>query len=205
MKGACIVAYGTAACREARGCIASLRRYNPDLPVVTVGEPVKGATCIPFRRRDPGGRWAKLNLETLSPFDHTLYMDADIRVRADVTVPFGILDDDYDLVMALSPRQGENVLGNCPQPDREATFRAAGTPAVLGLQAGVMWFAKGEAIGALFAAWRAEWERFSMMDQAALLRALLRAPVRLWILGAPWNSAGGAVIDHRFGAARRAA
>lgn len=196
------VAYGDAARRECRESIESLRGCNPGLPVLVVGEPVKGARCLPFPRRDTGGRWAKLNADSLSPWPQTIYLDADTRVKADLSAGFRALERGWDLVIAPSARQGGDVLGNCPAEDREASFDALGTWEVLGLQAGVFFVAWNARTRALFAAWRAEWERFGATDQAALLRALWRVPVRLWLLGPDWNGAGGAVIEHRFGRAR---
>lgn len=190
------MAYGERAIAEAGHSRASLARVHPELPVLVIGP----ETCP---QRDAGGRWAKLNLDTLSPFEQTLYLDADTRVRGDLSAGFRILADGYDLALAFSMRQGSDVLGNCGLPDRSATFEELACRDLLGLQAGVMFFQKGEAVSRLFSTWCEEWGRFRAMDQAALLRALARVPVRVWLLGRAWN--GGELIEHRFGAARRGA
>ncbi len=199
-RGVCYVAYGEKARKEVRASLETLREHNAGLPVRVVGEAVKYARHIPFERRDRGGRWAKLNLDLLSPFASTLYLDADTRVHGDLSVGFQALDDGFDLVICPSKRQGADVVGHAGQEDRLATFDALGCRKILGLQAGVFWFQKGEPISRLFAAWRQEWERFQGQDQPALLRALDRVPVRLWLMSSELN--GGRVVEHLFGRAR---
>ena len=60
--------------------------------------------------------------------------------------------------------------------------------------------AKNERTANLFDAWKREWMRYSGEDQAAFVRALYSAPVKIWLLGHPWN--GGAAIGHNWGAMR---
>ncbi len=157
------------------------------------------ATDIPCERRDQGGRWAKVNLDRLSPYDLTLYIDADTRVRQDVSAAFELLADGWDVVVAHSAQQGDGWLWHVGEAERNVTAREIGLGGVQ-LQAGMIGFRKSDAVTRLFSAWRDEWERWQGQDQAALLRALYREPVRVWLLGRPWN--GGAVIEHRFGAVR---
>ena len=71
---------------------------------------------------------------------------------------------------------------------------------MLQLQGGMMFWRKNERTRAFFQAWREEWERWKGQDQAALLRALHRTPLKLWLLSNEWN--GGSLIEHRYGAAR---
>lgn len=178
----------------------------PGLPIAVISDrPLSAGESqhVRFPDRDPGARLAKLNLDSLSPYERTVYLDADTRVRGSLEVGFLALDAGWEIVITPSKRQGGDALGNCPEADRQATFKALGTEDVLALQAGVMWFARTEGIARLFAAWRAEWGKHGGMDQAALLRALYANPVRLWLTGHAWN--GGEVVEHRFGAARRAA
>ena len=143
----------------------------------------------------------KLNLDRLSPYDPTLYLDADTRVRGDIGAPFAALADGWDLAIAPSPRQHSDALGNCSEPDRQATWEECGCNWLLALQGGALWFCKSEPILRLFAAWREEWARYKSKDQAALLRALWRAPVRVWLLGGDYN--GGQLVSHLYGRAAR--
>lgn len=205
-RGAAYVAYGGPAGREVAAAIGAFRQYNT-YPVTVIGDgapDIYNVTRLPFASLDGGGRWAKLNLDTLSPYDQTLYMDADTRMLAGVaTVGFQILDDGYDLVIAPSTNQDAQFLSHVEDDDRQATLAAVVNPLPLQLQAGVFWFAKTPAMLALFDAWRVEWLKRKQQDQGALLRALEKAPVKIWLLGWDWNSAHGTLVRHLFGRARR--
>ncbi len=144
-------------------------------------------------------RWAKVNLFHLSPFQDTLYLDADTRVQGDLSTGFDILDDGFDMAIVPSGNQDGDCLWHVGEDEREATFHEIGFVPIQ-LQAGVFYFRKSPAMLTLFAAWRKEWRRFNDQDQGALLRALYRHPVKVWLLGRPYN--GGQVIAHNFGVAR---
>lgn len=200
VQGVIYVAYGQAAKREAAASIRSLREHCA-LPVAVVGERVKGADCqLAFDEPGPGARWAKLNLDRLSPFGQAVYVDADTRVRGDLGAGFEILAAGWDVAIAASGRQGPDVMGHMAEGERELTLTELGHEP-LQLQAGLFFFNR-ETVGGLFAAWRGEWMRFRGQDQGALLRALRRCPARVWVLGGVWNRAGGEVVDHRFGAVK---
>lgn len=198
-RGIVYVAYGANARIQASMSMATLRRYTA-LPIACVSDnPLPAARHVYHPDADPGGRLAKLSLDTLSPYEHTLYLDADTRVKGDIGIGFEVLADGWDVAIVPSTRQGGDVLGNCTEEDRALTRETLDEP--LGLQAGVMFFRKVPRVVALFAAWREEWARFRTMDQAALLRALWRVPVHIWLLGRAFN--GGALLEHHFGRARR--
>jgi hypothetical protein len=202
MNGALIVAYGTNARREAGYAIEQLAAHMPGLPVAVVSDgPLPGARFIYMEQRDAGARWAKLNLDNLTPFDQTLYMDADTRVNGDLSAGFGILCDGWDIAIATSDRQRGELCWQCAEDERQATRQETATEP-LGLQAGVMFVARNDRTAALFKTWRAEWERWQGPDQGALLRALYTSPARVWLLGRDWN--GGRLVTHRFGMARAA-
>ncbi len=196
--GVIYVAYGQAARREAAASIRSLREHCT-LPVAVVGERVKGADChLAFDEPGPGARWAKLNLDRLSPFTRAAYVDADTRFGGDLGAGFEILADGWDLVITASGRQGYDVMGHMAEAERALTLSDLGNCEPLQLQAGLFFFNR-ETTGDLFAAWRGEWRRFREQDQGALLRALNRCPARVWMLGGVWNRPGGEVVDHLFG------
>jgi len=201
MRGVVYVAYGAPARREAGYSIESLRRYH-DWPVTVIGERVAEAAHIPEPRQDHGGRWAKVRLDTLSPYDETLYLDADTRVHAPIELGFDLLADGWDMVLTASECQGSDWLGHVEAEERDAT-RAELRTDLLQLQAGVFWFAKNARTAALFAVWREEWQRWGANDQGALLRAINKAPIKLWLLGRHWNTGRrDPIIEHRFGMAR---
>lgn len=204
-RGIVYIAQGANACGQAVTAIEHVRRVCK-LPVACVGERPLGVRDVEHiycadRRDDQGAREAKVNLYSLSPFDCTLYMDADTRVMdGSILAGFDMLADGWELVLTHSERQGHDWLWKVGEAERSATEIELGVQLV-SLQAGVMWFRKCAAVERLFSAWRQEWLAFRGQDQAALLRAMSQVPVRCYLLGRPFN--GGAVVKHLFGRARR--
>ena len=197
--GVVYIAYGWRAVKEAGYSIKTLRQHN-DLPVTVIGERVDATRYIAFDDRASRGRWAKCNLYELTPYRRTLYLDADTRVHGALDGGYDILGDGYDIAMSPSPVQGDGILWHVSDEEREATYRELGRN-LLQLQGGMMFWRKNARTAAFFQAWREEWGRWRGQDQAALLRALHRTPLRLWLLSNEWN--GGSLIEHRYGAARR--
>lgn len=195
-SGAVYIAYGDNARGEAAMSIRALRSRFP-LPITVISDrALPGVQTQVFDDPRNGARWAKLNLEQLSPYDCTLYLDADTRPRGDLTRLFVPLEAGFELVIAPSTEQADRALWHVSEQEREATFEALGFTPVQ-LQAGVMAFRKCEAINALFEAWRAEWR--GEQDQAALLRALYRVPVRTWLMSSHMSDA---LVLHLFGRAK---
>lgn len=193
------VAYGENAIAEAKLSIQSLRHVHPDMPILIVGEtPIEGCDFHFLEDTDPSYRKAKLHANLTSPFDQTLYLDADARPMMDISVGFDILSDGWDLVIVPSANQGKEFLWHV-NPEERAETKTALQGATLQLQGGVFWFGSTPQITAFFEAWRGEWEQYQGQDQGALLRALHKCPIRVWLLARPFN--GGAVIQHRFGKA----
>ncbi len=193
--GVCFVAYGGNALRELQLAAAQLRQVAPKLRYTAITQQNFDS--------EQTGRWAKLNLDTLSPYDHTLYLDVDTRVkdRAIMTV-FDILHDGYDLVIAPSTNQHREVFSHIRETERETTFAFLENPMPLQLQAGVFGFRKSAQVARLFQIWRDEWQQGDGQDQAALLRALDCQPLRIWLLSWDWNSLHGSIVEHLFGRAR---
>lgn len=199
--GVTYVAYGDAAGREANMSATSLR-LNHRYPVAVIGnQPIPLAKTVKFAEPGWGARWAKLNLDTLSPFDDTLYLDADTRVRGDLSTFFCWLDHGYDLVIGVSGNQGEKALWHVPEPERDRTLDAIGFTPVQ-LQAGIFAFRKSPVISAFFSSWRAEYrdEETPQQDQAALLRALYTTPVRMMLLSRAFCDM---TVSHLFGKLRQ--
>lgn len=201
-RGVCLIAYGAKAEQEAHDCIASLRDHH-NWPYVVCGGFIDTqyvAILQPDEYNDiRRSRWAKVTLNRWSPFSDTLYLDADTRVQGDLSAGFEMLDDGWDMVITPSGSQGTENMWHITQEEREATYEAYRCGDILQLQGGVFWFRKSDAVLRFFAAWRAEWLRWKQFDQAAILRALRIAPVRLHLLGRTFN--GGAVVQHRHGRA----
>lgn len=199
-RGALYVAYGEKSETEAGLSALALKEHNPGLPITLIQE-----DFAPFPGMDntQRSRWAKLNMDRLSPYDETLYVDADTRAGADVMAGFAILEDGFDIALCASENQGQDALWHVGEVERDQTFIGLGYHP-LQLQAGVMFVRKSKTTTAFFKRWRQEWLVYRGQDQAALLRALAACPVKMWLLGRQWNGSGrhGTVIRHLYGRCR---
>jgi lipopolysaccharide biosynthesis glycosyltransferase len=188
-QGVVYIAIGPKAQAEAEQSAASLKKYN-DLPVTVISE---------FDNPGKGARWAKLNIDRLVDYDRVLYLDADTRIHGDITVGFNFLDD-WDIAIAPSENQGGEVFKHIKTGERLQTIREL-EYVPLQLQAGMMFFHR-QRCKQLFELWRQEWLRWQDQDQAALLRAMTKCPMRVWLLGYDWNHRDGKLIQHLFGRCR---
>lgn len=199
--GVVYVAYGKPARKEARLSIQQFRLFNRMPVIVISNEPLqRSIKHIHYPNRDKGARQAKLNVNKLSPFQYTLYLDADTRPYQSLKLGFDILADGFDLVIAPSTKQNRDFLWHCDELDRKETVDIYWI-APLALQGGVFYFAKNVRTDAFFESWREEWAKYKNQDQGALLRALHNVPLKVWLLGTCWN--GGAIVGHRYGQAKR--
>lgn len=192
-RGVCLIAYGRKAEQEAHECLKSVLRFN-SWPHCFAGDQIEQAPDYTDVQKS---RWAKVTLDRWSPFDRTLYLDADTRVQGNISAGFDMLDDGFEVLIAASAQQGNQNMWHISREEREKTFDQYQCDEVLQLQGGVFWFRQCEAVRRFFEAWRVAWLEYRQFDQAALLRALHMAPVRLHVLGWPFN--GGALIAHRYG------
>jgi lipopolysaccharide biosynthesis glycosyltransferase len=190
--GACYVVYGDNYAISARQSITSLLICN-HLPVSVIGADIGMADNIPQPQQDNGGRLAKISLLDLSPYDDTLYIDADTVVYGDIGFGFRVLNDGYDIAIAPSKNQGQDCLIHSSPEDRELTCKSLGF-IPLQLQAGVIFVRRNESTKRLFSVWRDEWRKLQDKDQGALLRAMRIAPVKLFLLSSAYN--GGELIEH---------
>jgi len=196
MRGVIIVALGAKARNEAAKCVASLEKHSD--AYVKVVTSVEGQADLTTEQK---AHWLKTRVFDISPYDYTLLLDADTRVRGDISFGFGLLEAGWDIAMVPSqpPRRGA-VLWHLSAAEREYTLNKIGHWDHIMLNTGVMFFRKSPAAQELWSAWNEEWLRFKDRDQGAFLRALHRCPVYLWLLGTDYNSRRGSIIEHHFGA-----
>lgn len=197
-RGAVYIVHGEKAVKAAEKSIDYFMQNNP-YPVAVIGDFIEMTQQIYFDDVNSKGRFTKVNLFDLSPFDQTLYLDADTVPHADLTAGFDILDDGFDVVIMPSSQQGNDCLWHVEEEERKYTFDLVGNNP-LQLQAGLFYFRKNKRTKQLFHYWKMEWYQFVGQDQGALLRALSYSPVKIWLLGYPWN--GGAMVAHNFGDCR---
>ncbi len=153
---------------------------------------------------DQQAHWAKVNADRWSPYDFTLLLDADTRIKGDLSWGFKMLYKGWDMLVAPSipTAASGKVLWNLNGEERRITLQELGVWQHIMLNTGVMYFNKAERVSKLFELWRSEWLRYKDRDQGAFLRALNQRSVNLWLLGHPYNSAQGEVVTHLFGKAR---
>lgn len=190
--GLMFVAIGDKAAEQFRYASNSLNEINNHYPV----EAIRGDYGAANKH---ASRHAKTTLFDQAPYDRFVYLDADTRPRESLQPLFDILSDGWDIVLAISSNQDENLFWHVGEAEREKTLEEIAIKP-LQLQCGMMAVCKNERTKALFERWHKEWMRYSGEDQAAFIRALYQAPVKIWLVGQPWN--GGAAISHNWGALR---
>jgi hypothetical protein len=199
--------------------MASLWTRAPGLPVLVVGDQEAEAH---FGGR-PGVRCATLEVDPydrtraarvqflagrvkpllygLSPWDQTLYVDADSAFRADPALGFDLLERwDFALAETETRTLQDSIAG---AEETLWTAQWTGTPHLLYHNSGMLFWRKHERVQRLFQLWAEEWARFEGWDeQVALLRALLRSEALYLTLPYTWNHRFGGkavLLHHRFG------
>jgi len=212
-KGVFYVAYGKAAKDQLTIALGHLRRVHPTWKVAVVSDerPVCRQGFAPpmwIQHKDTGGgvRDIKLKMYELSPFKNTLYMDVDTRLRYSIAAGWDMLADGWEMLVRPTNRIEDKVFHHIDQlanqvGERAFTLEALGGFPCISYQGGAMWFRKCERVKAFFDLWQQEWRQFAEQDQAALMRALRKVPVRIWTLSRDWN--GGCLLGHYHGHARR--
>jgi len=199
--GIIYVAYGDRAYSALERSILAVRGKK-DWRIAVVSDTAENGVLNLFHPdTHPGAREAKLSINQITPFEYSLYLDADTLPKGTLDAGFKMLRDGWDLVIVPSQQQdANNLFWHVSPEERQYTYDAVGyTP--LQLQGGVFYFADNERVRAFFHEWREQWALYRDQDQAALVRALHKCPLKVWLLGQPYNN--GAVIEHRFGTARR--
>jgi hypothetical protein len=115
-------------------------------------------------------RWLKTQINAYSPYEETLFLDADILPLDDLSSLWPYLDQ-ADVAMAADRM---SVIGRCDhiaQAEVEFTLERL-APHTMHFNSGVMLWRRTAATEALFTQWHREWQRFGQQDQLALARAL---------------------------------
>lgn len=207
-RGVFYVACGEPAIKQCLSSIASLQRSNPHLPFCVYTDNPRpfrkiGASCVlKAPESDRYGRIGKLNAYSISPYDFTLYLDADTRVFGELSLPFCALEDGWDFVATFSVNQGrEKWLWHIPERERERTWQGIGFYSAQ-VQGGVWAFRKTQNVRSFFGVWQRVYEGAeSEREQGAMQTAFNSVQMKTYFLGQDFN--GGNVIRHNYGTARR--
>lgn len=219
-RGVIYMAWGKNAIEQAKQSIGSLRRFLPKMPVMVVGDeetcqafeddPSIETTCCdvdPFDETQKKGFQflagrVKPLLDKISPFERTLYVDADTYFQQSPTEGFKLLDR-WDVALAETQTRnlGEGIAG---KKECAVTAEALGSRLLLYHNSGMIFWRKNERTKALFELWSGEWLRFGGWDeQVAFLRALVRSEAIYLTLPYTWNHSGlneCYMLSHWFGA-----
>jgi len=194
--GVYYVAIGEPARKGVQQAITSFQEFMPNIPAALAAEAPTGVEDVFIKSEmvDIGGRSQKLRIYNLAPtqWQYILYLDADTEVIADIGFLFDLLQDGWEFVICRNPDKYHVVrkMGRPDnQPEVEETLRILGSEELIQYNGGVFAFRRCERVERFFAAWYEEWHtRWASRDQAALLRALWRVPLRMYILGTEWNT-----------------
>ena len=172
--------------KEAEASMRSLWKKEPEMPVLVVGD---GQACAHFTGRervlthkcdvDPftsqtafgfkAGRIKPL-LAGISPFERSLYVDAETEFKISPRMGFDLLER-WDFVVAEAEiRSLANSFLDHTEADRTAAWLK--TPYILYHNSGMLFWRKNDVTAHLFELWGKEWLKFKGWDeQVALLRA----------------------------------
>jgi hypothetical protein len=207
-RGVLYIAFGDRAQEQLQVSLRSLQKFAPHLAVRVVSDrEVFGAKTIIRPDVDAGARTYKTQMYSLSPFAQTLFLDVDTELRSSPQPGFNLLGY-VDLVLGQDTNRNF-ATNHWPylNPDEVKTTAAElGTDHHMYFNDGVVFFNRNPRVEAMMTAWHAEWQRWKMHDQMALLRAIHKNPVRIAPMRAPWNthvSAQAVFVFHKHHMARR--
>jgi hypothetical protein len=226
--GIIYMTFGNNAVESAEKSIASIKAIGIDLPIATIGtHKIQHTTFIPWYRHQPWtddkanpdqrfrAGYVKPFVYEFSPFDYTLYLDADTEIQKDFRKAFNYLSS-YDLCVVHGTEN--RTLGRSRKHFQALEFAVPFwnqfrgeleySCAVLGpetriMNSGVIFFRKSPEAQSFFKAWYEEWLRFGgWEEQHAFLRVERNHPAKIFNLSTKWNQKHlqpTTIIWHRMG------
>lgn len=189
--GVIYVAFGDRAIDCCKKSIETLRQMHGDLlNVAVISDRVLAEADIPIVRKDVSSlaREYKTRVYWYSPFQYTLYLDADTEIVGDVACGFHSLLNGWDMAAAFDFRETLADIDHLQPEDKEFTIGHVGAQYATHYNTGVLFFRKNEAVRDLFLLWHSEWRRFRHYDQGAFVRAIHGSQVKVWTLAPEWNT-----------------
>ena len=202
-RGVVFMCWGEPATLQAEASMRSLWRHEPEMPVLVVGdsdaaryfagrERVTAVECgvDPFSSESLFGFKAgriKPLLARLSPFERSLYVDAETEFKRSPAEGFALLDR-WDFVVAEAETRSLATIHPSNRQEPEETAAWIGTPHILYHNSGMFFWRRSEQVLALFDLWHEEWLRYQGWDeQVALLRAILKSDALCLNVPFTWN------------------
>lgn len=202
------MAFGPKAGASVSRSIFSLQRLGVSYPVTVIGDRrVMGTDFREWIGESPFDTSQRTNfkfragrikplLYQCSPYDWTLYVDADAVFMKPIEEGFRLLDE-FDMVvteetLTLAELYNKQLAGwEINIQERDVTVvEIGGDDTQKFINSGVMFFRKSKAVAKLFNDWHSEWQRFQQWDeQLSLTRALHNNPaVKVKRLPVAWNA-----------------
>lgn len=205
-KGVIYICWGEPAIYGVESSIKSLRIYVPTMPIVVVGDNttvvhfsnrnhITPIECLinPFNNKGSWGFMAgkiKPLLANLSPFDETLYVDADTEFKTSPDFGFELLKQ-WDFVVAEAETRSLAITFQNNKTEAVKTAEWLGTSQILYHNSGMFFWRRNLETDQLFQLWETEWKVYKGWDeQIALLRALLKSKVIFLTVPYTWNCRG---------------
>lgn len=194
-RGIYCVAFGDPARRCAKQMMVSAKKWMPEIPIALCGDRKIGPEDLFLKQPDSdvGGRRAKLKAYELAPknWQSILYLDVDTKIVGDIRFYFQLIEDGWEFVICKDPHlmdtmhsfQRRNNLVELREIEEEIY-----TLHTLQFNGGVWAFGRNKRVAAFFKRWQKEWEVHAGRDQGALIRAMYRDPLRIYVLGNEWNT-----------------
>jgi hypothetical protein len=203
--GLMYVAFGEKATQAVKKSIATLKRVGFSYPVLVVGDvPVPGCLFERWEGESPFDATKKRNfqfragrikpfLHDISPFDRTLYVDADVEFVEDIHQGFVALEK-FDVVVTQEYLTVGELYNKFQAgweiniQERNKTIEEGIHPGRQFINSGVVFFKKCKENSKLFKRWHSEWLRFQEWDeQLAFMRALHKTNSNYTEFPALWN------------------
>lgn len=195
MFGIATIAVGNKALLENKKCVDSIRKHLPDIPVVTITKSLDNSDMV-------SSRLIKTSLINHIPqeWQYCIYLDSDTRVISpDLFRIFDVLQSGYDLVICPSTSQD---YWHIDETERTETFNELEYQP-LQLQGGVFGFSVNDKMREYFQCLSNTYMLYCNQDQAAIVRAMHECPIKYWLMGYPFNSSNGSVVQHLFNGSMR--
>lgn len=225
--GIIYMAFGEKAKAAVAKSFATLKRLGFSYPVAVIGDYAAEShgeryTYLPWKLQSPFDIKQRRNFQfragrvkpflcDLTPFDYTLYIDADTKFLQPIQSAFEALNE-FDVIateerLTLQQLYNKKLAGwelNLIERDTTIEELGAGAEDLNFINSGVLFFRKNKATQKLFFDWYNEWLRFQEWDeQLALMRALhANKNIKLQKLPAEWNDPHmhtNSVIFHNYG------
>lgn len=218
--GLIYMAFGDKAGQAVKKSVATLKRIGFSYPVCVVGDkPVDGFEFRKWEGESPFDPTQKKNfmfragrikpfLYELSPFDRTLYLDADTQFIQDPHKGFEYLSD-YDIALTqeyltVGELYNKFMAGwEINIEERAQTIKEGINPDERFINSGVIFFKKSSNNEKVFKEWHKQWMRFQQWDeQLALMRALNLSMSSRKYLEPMWNDPqvhDNTIIFHDYG------